>query len=444
MKWRSPSLFWRTLLLVLLLIVASLAAWLQSFRVFERVPRAETIAQQVVSIAQLTRAALLYADPYVRRDLLAELARNEGIRIGPLEVTDKVVPLPDRPILRLAEQSIVAKLGPGTQLASEVNGTPGLWVSLTIEDDQYWLYIERDPIARNLGTQWIGWAAVAVALSVLGAILITRVINRPLANLTSAARELGEGRAPAALPETGPAEIRTVNASFNRMVSDLAKLDEDRAVLLAGISHDLRTPLTRLRLELEMAGLPEASRTAMIGDLEQMDAIVRQFLDYARRTPQAPAERIDLSALVEQARVRLRLDAAEQTTVNLLVARGVTITGYRTELDRALDNLLVNAVRYGRDPATGRLELTVSLVTDGQEAVLAVADHGPGVPTAQIDRLLRPFERGDSARSGGGGAGLGLPIVQRIARLHGGNLRLLANTPHGLRAELTLPLEWHA
>lgn len=444
MKWRSPSLFWRTLLLVLLLIVASLAAWLQSFRVFERVPRAETIAQQVVSIAQLTRAALLYADPYVRRDLLAELARNEGIRIGPLEVTDKVVPLPDRPILRLAEQSIVAKLGPGTQLASEVNGTPGLWVSLTIEDDQYWLYIERDPIARNLGTQWIGWAAVAVALSVLGAILITRVINRPLANLTSAARELGEGRAPAALPETGPAEIRTVNASFNRMVSDLAKLDEDRAVLLAGISHDLRTPLTRLRLELEMAGLPEASRTAMIGDLEQMDAIVRQFLDYARRTPQAPAERIDLSALVEQARVRLRLDAAGQATVNLLVARGITITGYRTELDRALDNLLVNAVRYGRDPATGRLELTVSLVTDGQEAVLAVADHGPGVPTAQIDRLLRPFERGDSARSGGGGAGLGLPIVQRIARLHGGNLRLLANTPHGLRAELTLPLEWHA
>jgi len=444
MKFRSPSLFWRTLLLVLLLIVASLAAWLQSFRVFERVPRAETIAQQVVSIAQLTRAALLYADPYVRRDLLAELARNEGIRIAPLEPDDKVVPLPDRPILRLAEQSIVAKLGAGTQLAAEVNGQPGLWVSLTIADDQYWLYIERDPVARNIGTQWMGWAAVAVALSVLGAILITRVINRPLANLTSAARELGEGRAPPALPETGPAEIRTVNASFNRMVSDLAKLEEDRAVLLAGISHDLRTPLTRLRLELEMAGLPEASRTAMIGDLEQMDAIVRQFLDYARRTPQAPAERIDLSALVEQARVRLRLDATGQAAVNLLVARGITITGYRTELDRALDNLLVNAVRYGRDPATGRLELTVSLVTDGQDVVLAVADHGPGVPAAQIDRLLRPFERGDSARSGGGGAGLGLPIVQRIARLHGGNLRLLANAPHGLRAELTLPLERHA
>ena len=122
----------------------------------------------------------------------------------------------------------------------------------------------------------------------------------------------------------------------------------------------------------------------------------------------------------------------------------MTVTGYRTELDRALDNLLVNAVRYGHDPATDRLDLTVSLTTDGQDAVIAVADRGPGVPAEQIDRLLRPFERGDSARSGSGGAGLGLPIVQRIARLHGGSLRLLANSPHGLRAELTLPLERNA
>jgi two-component system osmolarity sensor histidine kinase EnvZ len=279
---------------------------------------------------------------------------------------------------------------------------------------------------------------------VLGAVLITRVINLPLARLSAAARNLGEGKLPAVLPEVGPPEIRTVNASFNRMVTDLGKLEEDRAVLLAGISHDLRTPLTRLRLELEMTELPATSRSAMIGDLEQMDAIVRQFLDYARRAPQQPAERIDLSALVEQAPARVRVDADEHTTLNLRVAHGITVNGYRTELDRALDNLLVNAMRYGRDPATGRLDLTVTLASDGQEAVISVADHGPGVPTEQIDRLLRPFERGDSARSGSGGAGLGLPIVQRIARLHGGSLRLLANSPHGLRAELSLPLERRA
>ncbi len=306
---RSPSLFWRTLLLVLLLIVASLAAWLQSYRVLERGPRAQTIAQQVVSVVNITRAALVYADPFVRSDLLAELAANEGVRIYPLEPDDKVAPLPDGPLIKLMEQAIVNKLGADTRLASEVNGIAGLWISLSIADDDYWVYISRDPVARTYGTQWIGWAAVALLLSVIGAILITRLINRPLAQLSRASAELGSGRDPAPLPETGPVEIRTVNESFNRMVTDLGKLEADRALLLAGISHDLRTPLSRLRLELEMAPLPEGSRAAMVGDIEQMDAIVRQFLDYARKAPQAPAAEVDLSAAVTAAVQRARIDA---------------------------------------------------------------------------------------------------------------------------------------
>jgi two-component system osmolarity sensor histidine kinase EnvZ len=139
---RSPSLFWRTLLLVLLLIVASLAAWLQSYRVFERAPRAQSIAQQVVSVVNITRFALLYSDPFDRRDLLRELATNEGIRIYPLEPSDSTVPLPEGPLLKLAEQAIVDKLGEGTQLASSVNGIRA-WVSLAIEDDNTGLHRAR-------------------------------------------------------------------------------------------------------------------------------------------------------------------------------------------------------------------------------------------------------------------------------------------------------------
>jgi two-component system, OmpR family, osmolarity sensor histidine kinase EnvZ len=435
----SPSLFWRTLLLVLLLILASLAAWLQSFRVFERAPRAQTIAQQVVSVVNITRAALLYSDPFVRRELLAELAANEGVRIYPLEPTDVVAPLPDGPLIKLAEQGIVERLGPGTQVAAEVNGTRGLWVSLAIEDDRYWVFLDRDPVARTYGTQWIGWAAVALLLSLIGAVVITRLINRPLAELSRAAAELGSGRQPPVLPEKGPVEIRTVNENFNRMVGDLGKLEADRAVLLAGISHDLRTPLTRLRLELEMAKVPEETREAMVGDIEQVDSIVRQFLDYARKAPQAPAEDLELAPLIEAAVRRARVDSEPSAQVELLLAPKLRARGHRTELDRALDNLLANAVRYGRDPKTGKLKLTVSLVRADDLAVIGVADQGPGVPHEQIERLMRPFERGDAARSGSSGAGLGLPIVDRIARMHGGSLRLLANAPHGLRAELALP-----
>jgi two-component system osmolarity sensor histidine kinase EnvZ len=436
---RSPSLFWRTLLLVLLLIVLSLAAWIQSYRVFERAPRAQTIAQQVVSIVNITRAALLYSDPFVRSDLLAELAANEGVRIYALEPGDTVKPLPEGALVKLVEAAIVERLGAGTQVASEVNGIGGLWVSLAIEGDRYWVFIDRNPVARTYGTQWIGWAIVALVLSLIGAVVITRLINRPLAELSRAAGELGAGRLPATLPEAGPVEIRTVNRNFNRMVADLSKLEADRAVLLAGISHDLRTPLARLRLDLEMARLPPDVHDAMIGDIEQIDSIVRQFLDYARKAPQAPAEEVELAPLVEAAVRRARIDTQPDATVSLKLAPQVVVRGHRTEIDRALDNLLTNALRYGRDPDTGGLALTVELERDPRHAVIAVTDHGAGVPDNELDRLLRPFERGDTARSGGAGAGLGLPIVERIARMHGGSLRLTAVAPHGLRAELALP-----
>lgn len=435
---RSPSLFWRTLFLVLLLIVASLAAWLQSYRVLERGPRVQAIARQVVSVVNITRAALLYSDPFVRSDLLAELAANEGVRIYPLEPDDVVVPLKDGPLLKLVQQAIVDRLGAETRLASEVNGLAGMWISLSISDDDYWVYITRDPISRTYGTQWIGWAAVALLLSVFGAVVITRLINRPLAELSAASAQLGSGRNPAPLPETGPVEIRTVNESFNRMVADLGKLEADRAVLMAGISHDLRTPLSRLRLEVEMANLPDASQSAMVSDIEQMDAIVRQFLDYARKTPQAAMEDIDLSAAVTAAIARARIESEPDAHVEVSAPPEVQVRGYATEVGRALDNLLINAARYGRDPQTGTLDIRVSVSANGEYADVIVADQGSGISDQQINRLMRPFERGETARSGAVGAGLGLPIVERIARMHGGELRLSPNIPHGLRAELRL------
>ncbi len=440
MKLRSPSLFWRTFLLILLLIAASLAAWVQSFRLFERGPRTQQIAQQVVSIVNLTRSALLYSDPTTRRFLLADLADNEGIRIVPLEPTDQVKPFSDSPLIELVADQVSARLGPNTRIAAEVNGIAGIWVSFDIEGDRYWLFIERDPLARETGTQWIRWAIASLLLSVLAAIAITSVVNRPLKKLSNAARELGAGRTPAPLPDAGPAEIRTVNASFNRMVGDLAKLEQDRAVLLAGISHDLRTPLARLRLELEINDLPDDVRAAMVGDIEQIDAIVGQFLDYARPAPQQAPVDIDLSALVEEAVSHARLDGDNGVRVERRIAPGVRVTGHRTKLTRALDNLLANAARYGRDPDSGVLDLAVELRVDGGQALIEIADRGPGIAPEAVDRLLRPFERGETARSGHAGAGLGLAIVDRIARLHGGSLALAINPPHGLRAQLRLPL----
>ncbi len=435
MRIPSPPLFWRTFLLILLLIVGCLLATLSSFSAFEREPRAQQIAQQLISIVNVTRSALLYSDPPVRAALLAELAENEGIRILPLERDDAVRPFPDLAVVRLASERIRERLGPQTRMAEEVNGLPGAWVSFSIDGDDYWVYIERDLLAREPGRAWVRWALIAMVLSLLAAVAITRAVNRPLARLAGAARELGAGHAPAPLPEAGPVEIRAVNQSFNRMVADLGKTEQDRAVLLAGISHDLRTPLTRLRLELEINALPTETRRAMEGDIEQMDAIVRQFLDYARGSPQQPRSVLDLSALVREAAGRLRLP---QAAVFVQVDPTLMAPVYRTELERALENLVTNADRYGRS-ADGTLQLRIALERDGGDLVLAVSDRGPGIAASQLARLLRPFERGDVARSEARGTGLGLAIVEQVARLHGGRLLLRPNQPCGLRAELRLP-----
>jgi len=455
LKVRSPPLFWRTLLLIVSLAVASLVAWVPTVRVFEREPRAHQIAEQVVSIINATRIALVYSDPERRRDLMADLLENESLRVVPLEPSDRVKPLRDSALLRLVEQQVQRRLGANTRLASEVNGIGGFWVSFSIDEDAYWVYIERDLLRRDIGRGWVAWAALATMFSLLAAIAIARLVNRPLAALSRAAGDLGAGRIPSPLPDKGPIEIRTVNRSFNRMVSDLEKLNRDRAILLAGVSHDLRTPLTRMRLELEMNELPEASREAMIGDLEQMDSIVRQFLDYAVPTPQRGAEEVDLSALVREALVRNRLlaptgggtggteaDASVAQFVQLKadVQPGIFVLGHRTELARTVDNLLNNSQRYGRCP-DGSLQLEIHLHSDGNEAVLMVADHGPGIAPQEIGRLVRPFERGDPSRSGAVGAGLGLAIVERVARLHGARLDFHRNEPTGLRVELRLPAQ---
>ena len=435
---RSPSLFWRTFLLIVVLAAASLVAWVPTVQVFEREPRAHRLADQVASIIHATRIALVYSDAQRRHDLLADLLADESVRVVPLEPSDAVEPLEDNPFLRLVERDVRQRLGANTRLASQVNGVAGFWVSFSIDEDAYWVFIDRDLLRRDIGHGWIAWAVLATMLSLLVAIAIARLVNRPLAELSRAARDLGAGRIPAALPDAGPIEIRTVNRNFNRMVADLDKLNQDRALLLAGVSHDLRTPLTRLRLELEINTLPEETREAMIGDLEQMDLIINQFLDYALPGPRQPSNRVDLSALVQAALGRSRLASAPDVQLSVQVDAGVTILGHATELARTVDNLLGNAQRYGRD-AQGQLRLDVQLRASGDEAVLVIADHGPGIAPGEEARLVRPFERGDTARTGAAGAGLGLSIVERVARMHGGRLSFAASQPSGLSVILHFP-----
>lgn len=438
-----PSLFWRTFFLMMLLIVFCVMGWLQSFRVLNETPYAIGAGRQIVTMANLTRYALISADPLYRPDLLMVLASREGLRILPKENTDYTEPLSSEVGTPWSvgdiEHYVHTHLGPDTVLASSVNGERGLWVSVSIDGDEYWLMTNPTLISPSYGTSWIWWALASLVASILGASVLTRRVVDPLKKLSEAARSFGRGVMPANLPENdGPIELREVNSSFNRMVQDITRIENDREMLLAGVSHDLRTPITRLRLEIEMANLPDDTRSNVVSDLEQMETIVNQFMAYARRSTQ-PTECISLTDTVQGAisRARLAIDPAVKLSTD--IQDDIFIQANRTEFSRVVQNLFTNALRYGKSD-DDLLHLKVEVYRDKNNAMLIVSDEGPGLDMSQADRLMRPFERGDSARGGVTGTGLGLAIVDRIVRRSDGTVTLENNKPHGLKVRIRIPL----
>jgi two-component system osmolarity sensor histidine kinase EnvZ len=227
------------------------------------------------------------------------------------------------------------------------------------------------------------------------------------------------------------------NHSFNQMVKALAQLEADRALMLAGISHDLRTPLARLRLETEMIQTDAASKKAMIADIEQMDTIISRFLDYARPS-QRSSEVVDLSALAQDAVTRLIHE--EHMRITLDLAESALIAADPADVHRILDNLLENARKYGYSRVDNSVDITLRTTVSPQTVELRVLDGGPGVPPNQLDLITHPFYRGEAARTQANGTGLGMAIVQRLVRRHHGTLQIANRTPDpGLAVTLTFP-----
>jgi two-component system osmolarity sensor histidine kinase EnvZ len=438
MRDRLGSLLPRTLLarivlmMALVLVVAHLA-WLQIFRVSEREPRARQVAQQLVSVVNLTRAALVTSQADKRFSLLAELSRSEGIQIHISDPDEAVPPLPNRPFLQLVAAELRQRLGPDTRMAVSRGGVRGVWVSFTIDEDEYWVMLPRARIERNEPLWWIGWGLFVLVVALAGAYFLVARINRPLRQLTRAAAQVGQGKIPQPVDESGPSEISTLARAFNEMAADLKRLDEERALLLAGVSHDLRTPLSRIRLGLEMIadkGQDELKQ-GIERDIEDIDAAIGQFLDFARLTDSEPVTADgDLNALVRSVAERyVRLN--RNVTMDLRPIPPLPLRPLA--MQRLIQNITENALRHGGGAAE-----VVTGYTDSS-AYIEVLDRGPGIPESETDQMLQPFTRLDNAR-GGPGTGLGLAIVDRIARAHRGSVRLLAREGGGLRVRVELPL----
>jgi len=421
------TLFWRSFLLIALLIVTAVLASFQIYRVYEREPRSRELAQQTVSAINLTRAALVNADPFLRRQLLIELNESEGLRVIPATASEKLEPVPEDPLLEKVTSRVRAAAGGNTRFAYAHDGEEGFWVSFFIDDDEFWAMLPRERFERPFGLQWLGWGAALLAIALAGAFLIASMIARPLAALTRASGRLGRGQAHEPLAEKGPRELRGVAAAFNRMASDLGRIERERAMVLAGISHDLRTPLSRLRLALEMQA-QASDREAMASDIDEIDAVIGQFLDFARGADEEKEEN-ELNELLDELAGHYRRIHRQ---VSFRPGPVPPFRFARMAVRRAVANLIDNALRYAGEP------VEVETTMQGQRVTIEVRDRGPGIPSGEIERVKRPFTRLEQARSGAGGAGLGLAIVERIARSHHGGLELAPRDGGGLIARLTL------
>ncbi|WP_043574877.1 MULTISPECIES: ATP-binding protein [Chromobacterium] len=303
-----------------------------------------------------------------------------------------------------------------------------LWVHVHVLDQPYWLVI---PFGRYRD-RWINPMLQASLLAALFATVLASLfawrITRPISRVVMASRELAGGSMPQAIPETGPREVQLLAHNFNGMAQALDNAARERRLMLAGLSHDLRTPLTRLKLTLEMQETSHDQHDMLL-DIDELSRIVRQFIDFARAEETSRQEPLALADLAASVVARFR---REDMDVKLDARSEPELQADALALERLLSNLLENARRYGQPPVVVRVEQG-----DG-EVVLSVIDHGQGIPEALRETALAPFERLAEHRGTDGGSGLGLAIVSRIVKQHGGRLEL-ADEDGGFKVAIHLP-----
>ncbi len=447
MRLLPDRIFARIALLIAVVLFATLALAFASLRALSLQPGsvqiADLIAGQIVALRALERAGATPA-PSARGDAVLDLRTRTGVPAH--SVGARLA------FLRRIEERLAERFGPGTRVRIESAPESRLWVQ-TPGADARWIGIAIPPFAQQASRLTFVVLGAATLLVLLASAWFAHSLARPLRRLAASAGAIARGDSEALdIPRNAPRELRTLAEALTEAGSQARRLARDRSLMLAGISHDLRTPLARLRLAIELdADSPGLElREGMVRDVEEIDSILSQFIDYARDGDAEPLAGTDLAALLCEVISNERTDAQDWSLA------GVDAPCIRTvrplALRRAVANLVRNAMLHGAPPYT--LELICSgqdraVTTSGDRAsarrtrddadciVIRVADHGPGVDPALLSQLDQPFMRGNSARSGSG-SGLGLAVASQVARLHRGQLQIDNREGGGLQVDLIL------
>lgn len=430
MKLGFSTLFGRNLWLIVGLIVVGQLVNALAYRELIAKPRLHQSAAATARSLQAVAEGLRLLPEDQRAGFAARF--NARAEAGPPSAE------PQRPSLmeRAFIDDLAAQLGLASAELAWRREAGGL-IAVRLPDLPYWLDVPSVQPAHRFARTWVIASAVSALLALLGAWLIQRRINRPLARLVDAAWAVGAGERRLALPTDGPAETAALARGFNDMAEALARDEEERLLMLAGLSHDLRTPLAKIRLASELLRDAGQGDPALLDTLDRslhgLDGLLTQFLDYARAAHPAEQE-------LPAADIELREFLAETVALAPGLPQPVLAPGPAVRrrarpqaLRRLVLNLIVNAQNHGAPP----IELACGEA--GGAAWIEVRDRGPGIAPGRVNELKRPFQRGDTARGGKPGSGLGLAIVERIVRAEGAQLSLLPRDGGGLVARVAWP-----
>lgn len=439
MKLLPQTLLARFILLISALLLVAQITSLKIFDHFERDVRAQALAKEISTVVNFTKASIEAAASSKRLKLLSELSGLGDVSIYPAYYFEPLEPIPEDPFLQLVVKKIAQQLPVGTLITVNHYDIPGIWVSFEIDSDLFWLVMPRTLIDRPFPWHWIGWGVVIFSLAVVGAYIATKRISMPLSRLSRAAEQIKRGGKVHPLPLDNVVEFSEVSEAFNEMSDNLSKISEERRFLLASVSHDIRTPLTRLRIASEM--LPNQSheiKDSMEQDIQEINEIINQFLDFARGFEDEPVAPVNLGKFLKEIQSKhARMGQnfkLKKKNIRSNIPKKLFIDLRLSAFQRCLDNLINNAFFYSK----GNVEMQATLFEESFS--VSIIDDGPGIPEHQKAKLLKPFERVDEARGNIGGSGLGLTIADRIARAHSGKLELINLKKGGLEAKITIPL----
>ena len=417
-------------LLLLTTVIWGATAW------FLLLPVGKQSADDLAALIMLSAQTWVELPPETKPEFRNELLRAHQLKLQSptfkLTQSNTIHPYLSHLLLQALEQRVGSITSIGESDEQQHDGW--LWVDIPINDETIRFGFPSSRIGAKPPALFITAFITVLLLTIITALILAQRLSRPLAKLSDATTTIGKGKKHHKMLVEGPAEIATLADNFNHMASEIHELLENRTTLLAGISHDLRTPLTRLKLAMEL--VPEikegSMQSDMVADIDEMEQLLQQALELARGIEQKePHENIDLSEMIAQ------LIAPYQAAGAMIVWQPTSSHFCKISpntFGRVFTNLVENAIRYGESKP-----ITIRLYECDENVTITISDHGPGIPEAEREAIFRPFYRLEQSRSvTTGGSGLGLAIVQQLCNAQDWKIALVDGVDDGTEARLII------